>query len=127
MPLFERERLQPHHQPQQPDLELFRGSGVRGLNHLVVDGGQGGGFGDASRDPIDDPDLLGIHITPPERFPHGGQTCGESAGAGEQAARLVGLIPQQQRQFVGNKLAGLRSLRSRAIGSGCIGGFFRNP
>ena len=63
MPLFEGERLQPHHQSQQPDVELFRGSGVRGLDDLVVDGGQGGGFGDASRDPVDHPDLLGIHIT----------------------------------------------------------------
>ena len=127
MPLFERERLQPHHQPQQPDLELFRGSGVRGLNHLVVDGGQGGGFGDASRDPIDDPDLLGIHITPPERFPHGGQTCGESPGAGQQAAHLVGLIPQQQRQFVGHKLTRLRPLQVATIRNGCGSGFFGDP
>ncbi len=94
VPLFERERLQPHHQPQQPDGELFRGSGVRGLNHLVVDGGQGGGFGDPACDPVDDPDLLGIHIAAPEGFPHGGQAVGEPPGAGQQAAHLVGLITQ---------------------------------
>ena len=37
VPLFERERFELHDQPQQPDLELFRGPGVRGLNRLVVD------------------------------------------------------------------------------------------
>ena len=89
-------------------MELFRGSGVRGIDHLVVDGGEGGGFGDASGDPVDDPDLFGIHIAASERFPDGGQTCGESAGAGEQAPHLVGLITQQQRQLVGHKLSRLR-------------------
>jgi hypothetical protein len=81
---------------------------VRGIDHLVVDGGEGGGFGDASGDPVDDPDLFGIDIAASERVPDGGQTCGESAGAGEQAPHLVGLIPKQQRQLVGNKLTRFR-------------------
>ena len=127
VPFFEGERLQPHHQSQQPDVELFRGSGSRGVNHLLVDGGQGRWFGDPSCDPIDHPDLLGIHITTLEGFPDGGQTCGEAAGAGEQAPHRIGLITQQQRQLVSHKLTRLRPLRSRAIRSGCLTGFFRNP
>ena len=69
-------------------------------------------FGDASCDPVDHPDLVGIHITTSEGVPDGRHTCGGAAGAGEQAAHLVGLITQQQRQLVGHKLTRLRTFRS---------------
>ena len=127
VPFFEGERLQPHHRSQQPDVELFRGSGSRGLNHLLVDGGQGRGFGDPSCDPVDHPDLLGIHIATLEGFPDGGQTCGGAAGAGEQAAHLVGLITQQQRQLVGHKLPRLRPFQIAETRRGCGSGFVGDP
>ena len=127
VPFLEGERLQPHHQSQQPDVELFRGSGSRGINHLLVDGVQGGGFGDPSCDPVDHPDLLSIHITTLEGFPDGGQTCGGAAGAGEQAAHLVGRITQQQRQLVGHKLTRLRPFQIAETRRGCGSGFVGDP
>ncbi len=109
-------------------MELFRGSGVRGIDHLVVDGCQGGGFGDASCDPVDDPDLFGIHIAASKRFPDGGQTCGESAGAGEQAPHLVGLITlSSSDNSSATNSPGLGRFGPAQLGCGCIGGVFGNP
>ena len=56
-----------------------------------------------------------------------GRPVGESAGAGEQAAHLVGLITQQQRQLVGHKLTRLRPFQLAHIRNGCISGFFGDP
>ena len=84
-----------------------------------VDGGQRGGFGDLSGDPIDHPDLLMIQIATLERLPHGGQVVGEPPGAGQQAAHLVGLLTQDHGQLVGHKLTrlgtvGLQHIRCRS-------------
>jgi hypothetical protein len=113
MPLLERERLQLHDQPQQPHAQLFRCSGLGGVDDLVVDRGQRGGFGDLSGDPIHHPDLLMIQIATPERLPHAGQVIAEPPGARQQAAHLVGLLTQDHGQLVGHKLTRLGPVRLR--------------
>ena len=62
---------------------------------LLVDGGQGGGFGDPSGDPIDDPDLLGVQHRRAETLPRrwadrwrvGG--CGRAGSAPGRAGRAA--------------------------------------
>jgi hypothetical protein len=67
---------------------------VRGIHRLIVDGGQGRGFGDFAGGPVDETDLLSVEFAAPKRLPDRGQAGGEAAAAGEQATHLVGLFPQ---------------------------------
>ena len=57
------------------------------------------------------PDLLSIQIATPEPLPDGGQVFRHPAAAGQQAAHRVGLVAQQQREFIGDEFAGLRPAR----------------
>ena len=107
VPLLKGERLQPHHQPQQPHLELFWGSGLCRFDHLIINGGQSGSFGDSTRYAVDHPDLLRVKIPAAEGLPHGRQAGSQPAGPGQQTARLVGLVTQHDGQLIGYKLAGL--------------------
>jgi hypothetical protein len=43
---------------------------LRGIDHPLIDSGQGGGFSDSTGDPVDHPDLLGIHIAALIGLPH---------------------------------------------------------
>jgi len=73
---------------------------------LFVERGQGSRLGDPPRYPIDHPDLLGVQLAAPKRLPYGGQTACEATATGQQTAHRVRLVTQQQRQLVGDELAG---------------------
>ena len=45
---------------QQPELKLLGGFGLGGIDHLIIDRGQGGGFGDFAGDSVDYPDLFSV-------------------------------------------------------------------
>jgi hypothetical protein len=77
VPLLEGERFQPHHQPQQPHLELFRRFRLCRFDHLVVDRGKRGGFGDPTGHTINDPNLFSVQIAAPEGFPHSRETSSQ--------------------------------------------------
>jgi len=119
MPLLERQGFQLHDQSQQPHLKLFRRPGLGGGDGLVVESGQGGGFGGPPRDPIDDPDLVGVQLAAPKRLPHGRHTGGESAAAGDQAAHLIRLVAQYERKLVGHKLTRPDPPSSACTDTGC--------
>ena len=69
VPFRERQRLQPNDQPQQPAAELFRGAGLRRVDHLIVHHRQGVRLGDPAGGPVDHPHLLGVQIPGQERLP----------------------------------------------------------
>jgi hypothetical protein len=56
-------------------------------------------------------------------LPDGGQVGGEPAGPGEQAAHLVRLVAQHQRQFIGHKLTRLGTVEFRRTWAGGCNGF----
>jgi hypothetical protein len=64
---------------------LFRGFGVGGIDHLIIDRCQRGCFGDFAGDSVDDPDLLSIQLAALKRLPDGGHVFRHPAAAGEQA------------------------------------------
>jgi hypothetical protein len=79
---------------------------LRSIDHLIIDRRQSGGFGDATGNPVDHPDLVGIHIA---------------------ALECLGLIPQYHRQLIGNEFPRFGPLESRHLRFWCGSGLFADP
>ncbi len=79
VPLFEGDRFQPDHQPQQPGRQLFGAAGLRRRHRLLVDRGEGVRFADAAGYPIDRAHLLGVKLAVAVGLPDGGQIVGQPA------------------------------------------------
>jgi hypothetical protein len=69
------------------------GSGLCGVGRLPVDSSsKGGGFGDSSSDPINNPNLFSVQFATLEGFPDGGQIGSEPAGSSKQTPHRVRLL-----------------------------------
>jgi hypothetical protein len=114
VPLLERQRFQLHHQPQQPDAELFRAPGLRSVNYQLIHRGQRVRFGDPAGHPVNDPHLLGVECAGTEGLPYGGQAGRQPPCPGYQAAHRIRLLPQQHRHLVRHELPRPHSSRAPA-------------
>ena len=104
VPLLERQRLQLHHQAQQPDPELLGAAGLGRIHHQLIDRDQGVRFGHPAGHPVNDPHLLDVKCTRPVGQPHGGQADHQPAGPGDQTPHRIRLLPQQHRHLLSHEL-----------------------
>ena len=83
VPLLERQRLQPHHQPQQPHVRAVSGFGCAPRQSTWSSMAASVAASVTRRATRSITRICSaIHLAAPERLPHGGQAVGESGGCG---------------------------------------------